>query len=257
MEPKSGSFCWMELGTTDREAAKKFYSNLFGWTTEDQPMGPSETYTMFRSSGKDVGGGYQLTKEQIDAHLPPHWMLYVKVDDADASAAKAVELGAQQMVPPTDIPGNVGRFAVLADPTGAHISIFQPGQHKGITGFGDLGTLCWADLNTPDPAKAAKFYGNWLGWQYETEKNNYRHILNGGKEYMIGGIPPEMHAPPGTPAHWMAYFHVRDSKATAAKAIELGAQALMPAQLMPDVGTIGVLRDPQGAVFALYQPLQR
>ena len=72
---------------------------------------------------------------------------------------------------------------------------------------------------------------------------------------MIGGMPPEMHAPPGTPSHWLSYFHVSDCKAAAAKAAGSGASTIMPANLMGDVGTIAVLADPQGAVFALYQPV--
>jgi predicted enzyme related to lactoylglutathione lyase len=194
-------------------------------------------------------------KEQVEAHVPPHWMLYVKVDNADASAGKAAKLGAKQIVPPSDIP-NVGRFAVLQDPTGAAISIFQPGQHHGFVFRESVPGLCWADLNTRDPQKAAKFYGDWLGWTFETGKDGYRHIMNGtDREDMIGGIPAEMHAPPGTPAHWMSYFAVADCKGTAAKAAQLGASTIMPANTMPEVGTIAVLADPQGAVFALYQHL--
>ena len=128
MEPKVGSFCWLELGTSDQTAAKKFYSNLFGWTAEDVPMAPDMPYTMFRKDGNDVGGAYRLMKEQVDAHVPPHWMLYVKVESVDASAAKAVKLGGQQIVPPTDIP-NVGRFCLISDPAGASISLITLRPH--------------------------------------------------------------------------------------------------------------------------------
>ena len=257
MEPKNGSFCCMELGTTDRNAAVNFYAGLFGWTADEIPMGPGMAYTMFRLGGKDLAGGYALMKEQVEAHVPPHWMLHIKVDNADVSAAKAVKAGGAQIAPPSDIP-NVGRFAVIQDPTGAGISIFQPGNHRGFSVFGDVGALCWADLNTPNPEKASQFYGEWLGWTFETGKDGYRHIINGaGQENMIGGIPPGMHAPPGTPAHWMAYFNVADCKASAAEAAQLGASTLMAADVMPDVGVIAVLSDPQGAVFALYQPLSR
>ena len=69
MEPKTGSFCWLELATTDREGAKKFYTSLFGWTADDMSMGPGMTYTMFRLGGKDVGGGYTLMKDQLIAVL--------------------------------------------------------------------------------------------------------------------------------------------------------------------------------------------
>jgi hypothetical protein len=262
MEPKAassktavGSFCWLELATTEPKAATRFYGQLFGWTAEDAPMGPDFTYTMLKSGGQDVGGAYALMKEQLESHVPPHWMLYVRVESADEAAARAVELGGGQIVPPSDIP-EVGRFAVLQDPTGAFISVFETGKHSGFTTFGDVGALCWADLNTPDPDKASAFYADWLGWGYEMGEDRYRHILNGtGDANMIGGIPGEIHAPPGTPAHWLPYFHAADCKATAARAVELGASAILPATLMPEVGTIGVIADPQGAVFALYQPL--
>src|SRR5687767_2409489 len=112
MEPKVGSFCWLELGTTDQNAAKRFYSNLFGWVGDDRSMGPDMTYTIFNLGGKDVAGAYTLMKEQTDAHVPPHWMLYVKVDNADSYAAKAVGAGGKQIIGPSDIP-NVGRFAVI------------------------------------------------------------------------------------------------------------------------------------------------
>lgn len=257
MEPKTGSFCWLELGTTDQSGAKQFYSNLFGWTTEDMPMGPDMTYTLFRLGGKDVAGAYKLMKEQIESRVPPNWLLYVKVDNADAAAAKAVKSGGTQVVPPTDIP-HVGRFSIVQDPTGAMISAFQPGEHRGMPVFGDVGALCWADLNTTDAGKAAKFYGDWLGWSFESGSDGYRHIINGvGHENMIGGMPAQMHAPPGTPSHWISYFHVADCKASAAKAASLGAATRMPANLMAEVGTLAVLQDPQGAAFALYQPMAR
>src|SRR5215813_2408633 len=153
MEPKVGSFCWLELAPSDRVNAKNFYTNLFGWTAQDNPMGPEMVYTIFRTGADDAGGVYQLMKDQLDAHVPPHWMLYIRVDNVDAPAKKALELGGKQIVPPTDIP-NIGRFSVIQDPTGALFSIFQPAKHRGITNFGAVSNLCWTDLNTTDPAKA-------------------------------------------------------------------------------------------------------
>lgn len=256
-QPAPGSFSWLELATTDQKAATRFYSELFGWKAEDRPMGPDLIYTILRSGGQDVAGAYGLMKDQLENKVPPHWMLYVKVASADQAARRAVELGGQQIVPPTDIP-EAGRFAVVQDPTGAVISVFEAGKQPGMSSFGDIGALCWADLSTPNAEKASRFYADWLGWTYETGKDGYRHIVNGtGEHSMIGGIPGEIHAPPGTPAHWLPYLHVADCKASAAKAAELGATAILPATLMPDVGTIAVLADPQGAVFALYQPYRR
>src|SRR5262245_14640151 len=96
-----GRFCWVELATTDQPAAKKFYGTLFGWASEDQPIGPSEVYTMFKKGGPAVAAGYTLRPEERT--LPPHWNLYVSVPSADAAAAKAKELGGTVLAPPFDV----------------------------------------------------------------------------------------------------------------------------------------------------------
>ena len=115
-----GRFCWNELATSDTAAATSFYTQLFGWKTHLQQMGPME-YTTWVLAGP-VGGMMPLPAELAGA--PPYWMTYVAVDGCDASAAKAVELGGSVHLQPTDLPG-VGRFAVIADPDGAVFSIIQ------------------------------------------------------------------------------------------------------------------------------------
>ena len=115
-----GKVCWHECNTKDSGAATKFYCELFGWTTSECDMG-GQMYTMLHRDGEPFGGVMQMTAEWGDA--PPHWMTYVAVDDVDASAKKAEELGGKICVPPTDIP--VGRFSVITDPTGATISLYK------------------------------------------------------------------------------------------------------------------------------------
>ncbi len=116
---KHGHFCWNELATRDVDGAKKFYTDLLGWTTEDSPM-DNMTYTVFKSGDEMVGGMFAMCDEMKD--LPPHWMSYITVDDVDASAAKVKELGGTVCVEPTDIP-TVGRFCVINDPTGGAVSL--------------------------------------------------------------------------------------------------------------------------------------
>lgn len=246
-----GSFCWIELGTTDQQAAKTFYSNLLGWTVNDFPMGPGETYSMFQLNGRDTGGGYTLRKDQRDQGVPAHWMLYIAVENADATAARITQAGGTVIAPPFDVM-DFGRMAVLQDPTGAMFSIWQPKQHRGIGISGD-NTLCWADLNTNDPERAAKFYADVFGWSVmksDHDTSGYLHIKNG--EHFIGGMPPVR---PGAqaPPHWMLYFAVADVAGTVAKAAQSGSKVFMPTQEMQGVGTMAVLADPQGAVFALFK----
>jgi predicted enzyme related to lactoylglutathione lyase len=115
-----GAFSWNELMTTDPEKAKAFYTALLGWTLEEAPMGHTD-YALVKAGGRPMGGIMGIPP-QAPAGMPPHWGVYVTVDDVDASAKKAAELGGNVCVPPTDIAG-VGRFCVIADPQGAVLSL--------------------------------------------------------------------------------------------------------------------------------------
>ncbi|MHC4223387.1 MAG: VOC family protein [Planctomycetota bacterium] len=119
--PAAGTFCWEELLTSDPADAKRFYCELFGWSTREMDMGEAGTYTLFDCGKKEVAGAMKMPEE---AAAPPNWLAYVAVESVDATHTKAESLGAQTFVAPRDIP-NVGRFAVLADPTGAPFAIFQ------------------------------------------------------------------------------------------------------------------------------------
>jgi predicted enzyme related to lactoylglutathione lyase len=113
-----GAFSWCELMTEDAEAAKAFYTKLFGWNTEDMTM-PGMTYTVIKAGGSEIGG--IMTIPQEARNMPPAWGVYVTVTDVDATAKSAEQLGAKLLVPPTDIP-DVGRFCVIQDPQGVAIS---------------------------------------------------------------------------------------------------------------------------------------
>jgi len=116
-----GVFVWDELYTSDVEAAKRFYGEVFGWTANDMPMGDG-TYTMFQLGETGVAGALKIGADH--QHVPPHWYPYLATADVDAKTAKAKELGAQVFVEPMDIP-DMGRFSVLGDPTGATFGLFQ------------------------------------------------------------------------------------------------------------------------------------
>ena len=246
-----GSFCWIELGTTHQNAAKQFYSGLFGWTVYDSPIGPGEVYTTFRLEGRNVAAAYTLRPDMKG--VPPNWGLYMAVENADVAASMAAEAGGKLIAPPFDV-HDFGRMAVIQDPTGALFTIWQSKTNIGIGLAGVPGTLCWADLSTADPAKASAFYQRLFQWRLEVSDNDssgYLHIINKG-EY-IGGVPPVSHRSPNMPPHWLPYFAVEDCDAIAGKAEAGGGRLILPPMSMKGVGRMSVIADPQGAVFAIFK----
>ena len=176
-----GSFCWIELATPDQSAAKSFYSSLFGWTPSDTPMGPGEVYTIFRLEGRDAAAAYTMRPEQRSQGVPPNWMLYISVASADDAAKRAKEAGGTVHMDAFDV-GESGSMAVLQDPTGAVFAVWQPNKNQGIGIAHVDGTLCWADLSTPDPQRAGKFYSDLFGWQMIAGRGRSRARLSAHQE---------------------------------------------------------------------------
>ena len=246
-----GAFCWVELATNDQNAAKQFYSQLFGWTINDQDMGPQGVYTIFQLKGHDSAAAYTLHPEQ-QAGVPPHWMIYISTEDAEATVKHSAELGGEVVVPAFDV-YDLGRMAVLKDPTGAFHNIWQPGKNTGIGISGEDGAFCWGQLNSSDTAKAEAYYTGLFNWGAKTGSGGgmtYTEWLQNGTP--IGGM---MTLPESAMAasHWLAYFYASDCDAVTARAQSLGATVYVPPSDIPGTGRFSVLADPQGAVFALYQ----
>ena len=249
-----GAFCWIELCTTDQNAAKSFYSSLFSWASQDFPMGPNDFYTMFQLEGRDMAAAYTMRPEQRSQGVPLHWLIYVAVASADDAAGRAAQLGGKVLLPAMDV-FDAGRMAVVQDPTGAVFALWQAKSRRGTGIAGVHGSLCWADLVTPDVARAKEFYTGLLGWRISASENDpsgYLHIANG--EDFIGGLPPARSRDPSAPPHWMAYFYVVNCDETAAKAKELGGKTHLAPTAIEKVGRMAILADPQGAAFAIIGP---
>jgi predicted enzyme related to lactoylglutathione lyase len=248
----------VELASTDQPAAEAFYAKIFGWSANNMPVGPDGVYTIFQLEGRDAAAACTLRPDELQRGVPPHWNLYIAVESADATAARAADLGGTVLAPAFDV-GDAGRMAILQDPTGAIFCVWQPNRNPGTGITGSHGTLCWADLSTSDQARAGDFYSGLFGWHImkedEDPAHNYWHIKNG--EEFIGGIPPESHHQSGAPDHWLAYFTVSDCDATASEAKELGARLHMPPTDFENVGRISVMADPQGATFAIFKAAAR
>src|ERR1700737_2885981 len=123
-----GTFSWADLTTTDQEAAKEFYGGLFGWKANYMPAGEGVVYSMQEIDGKPVAAIAPQQQAQADAGVPPMWNSYITVESADAAAAKAAELGASVHAPPFDVM-DAGRMAVIQDPQGAFVMVWEPKRH--------------------------------------------------------------------------------------------------------------------------------
>jgi predicted enzyme related to lactoylglutathione lyase len=254
--PVTGTFCWPELSTTDLKAAQAFYGDLLDWRTSEFST-PVGSYIIFTSDERQAAGLCAQNEEQRKHGVPPNWLSYVSVASADASAAKAKELGAQILTGPFDVMEE-GRMAVLQDPGGAVFALWQPKNHKGASAYGEPGALCWTELATKDAKAAQSFYTRLFGWTAKPPSDPampYFEWVHEGAHF--GGMMEiSEHWGPGwkeIPSHWMVYFMVKDVDERTARAQALGATVRVPPSDIPKVGRFAVLADPQGAVFSLFQ----
>jgi uncharacterized protein len=242
-EHAPGTFSWVDLTTPDVAAAKEFYGALFGWGYEDSEMpGGGGVYSMCT-----VDGGYVAAILPTWGEGPTAWNNYVTVASADDAAAKAGELGANVAMGPFDV-GEAGRMAVLIDPTGAALSVWEPRDSIGATRVNDPGCLTWNELHTPDHDRALEFYTAMFGWNTEEMPtgDGPRYTVVQVGERSNGGV---MGTQPGEPPHWMPYFVVEDRDASADQATALGARELVRMEV--PAGNIAILGDPQGATFGM------
>jgi len=251
-----GTFCWPELATTDQKSGAAFYSALLGWAIDDQPMGPGETYTMFKLHGREAAAASSLRPEERQHGVPPHWNTYITVKNADDAAKRAQGLGGKVLAPQFDVM-DAGRMSVIQDPTGAVFQVWQPNKHIGTRVQRETGALCWTELATRDTKAAAKFYTQLFGWSAKVGSADspmeYTEFSVDGTP--IGGMMPmPAQVPAQVPAYWMPYFQVDDVDKTCNKAKERGGSTTVPPTDIGNVGRFAVISDPQGAMFAAFKP---
>ena len=249
-----GTFSWVELATTDQTAGVAFYRALFGWDLTDIPMGPAGVYSMFKMRGQEVGAASTMQPDERKIGVPPHWNLYVTVANVDESAKRAESLGAKVLAPPFDVM-DAGRMAVLQDPTGAVFHLWQAGKSIGARILNEPGALCWSELTTRDTKAAEAFYTALFGWKAKHSAPSavmeYTEFsVNDQPSIGMMAMPAQM--PPTVPSYWMPYFQVTDCDASAAKAKELGASVMVGPQDIPSTGRFAIVKDPQGAMFAVF-----
>lgn len=244
-----GTFCWVELSTTDTEAAKTFYSSLFGWDTEDGPV-PGGVYTMCKKGDAYVAAIQSLQDEMRSQGHPPFWLSYVSVDSVDKTAAKAEEIGGKVLAPPFDVM-DVGRMAVVQDPTKASLAVWEAKSHPGAGIVGEPGALCWNELATDDVDTAEEFYTRLFDWTTEKQDmDTFVYTIFSNPHRQVAGMARIMPEMGPMPPSWGVSFAVEDTDASASRIEELGGNLVLPPKDFPG-GRFAVASDPQGAFFSV------
>jgi predicted enzyme related to lactoylglutathione lyase len=246
---RPGDFCWINMLTPDLEKARGFFGEVLGWST---PEMPGLGYKV-QVSGRDIGGMFDVVSPRTPNGTAPVIGVMVKVENADAMAAKVRELGGRAE-DAWDV-GPAGRMAVCHDPNGAQFDLWQPKQLQGT----DVDTMVhgaasWFETITPDSARVCDFYSKLFGWKMKlTPVPNVSYTEAWLGEVPIGGImqqTPEMaHMKPA----WGTYFAVTDADKAARDAARLGGMVCVPVTPIPNVGRFCCLASPQGVVFSVIE----
>jgi predicted enzyme related to lactoylglutathione lyase len=238
--------------TPDPAAAQEFYEKVVGWGATKMEGGPVE-YTLFTAGDRPVAGLMATAADAAAMGAPPAWLAYVEVPNVDATIDQAVALGARVIAPAMDIP-QAGRFAVLQDPQGAVFAIIASANELAPETDPVPLEFSWHELTTSDLAGAVKFYEQLFGWEKKSEFDmgdmGIYHMF-GHDRFTYGGMMTK--TPQGPGVYWLHYARVADSAdAAAERAVQLGATIMVPAMEVPGGDRVAILRDPQGAVFAVH-----
>ena len=247
-----GQFAWVDIMARDVAAAEAFYGNLFGWKVVQLDTHGGLPYAQFEQDGRSVAGFGRMSDEMIAQGVPSKWNSYINVDDVEAAAARAKELGGT-IVMPVMKAMEAGWMAIVTDPTGAMVCLWQKNRHIGASLVNEPNSFSWNELATRDAAAARDFYGKLCGWSFdavEMPNVDYHVIQNAGRSN--GGIMQMTPEWGDIPPHWMVYFAVADIDTKVARVTELGGKVNV-APFDTPVGRIAVVADPQGAVFSVIE----
>jgi predicted enzyme related to lactoylglutathione lyase len=226
--------CWVDTWQPDADAAVGFYAGLFGWDPEDtMPAHVEGRHFMCRLRGRDVAA---VASRPHAAPRVPAWNTYVWVDDAAEAASRAGVAGGSVLMDAFESLDG-GRIAIVADPAGAAIGVWEPGAHRGAQLVNEPGAWSMSQLTTSDPAGAKAFYSALFGWETETFDLGDAQMTMWKVPGYVGGEPQQpvardvvaTMAPTGgndAPARWSVDFWIRDVDEAARLARELGGQVL-------------------------------
>ncbi|WP_030255536.1 MULTISPECIES: VOC family protein [Streptomyces] len=246
-----GTPCWVDLLASDQQAALDFYRDLFGWQGQ---VGPAEFggYSVCMLNDRPVAGIMTAPGPEDRPAPPVAWTTYLASDDADESHRAIVAAGGTILYEPMDV-GTIGRMLVAADPTGAVFGVWQAMDFIGAGVVNEPGALVWNELNTADTGAAGRFYQPALGLRPATIQGMDGYFSLNVGDRTVGGMQAiPGYLAPGTPSHWMTYFSVDDTDSTVDALVRAGGSVIQPPFDLQS-GRMAVVRDPQGALFAVIQ----
>jgi predicted enzyme related to lactoylglutathione lyase len=248
--PLVGKFVWHDLITDDVGAVRRFYGGLLGWKFESTAHPLAEDYTLIVSGGQYVGGIVYLEDTRTEDYS--RWLPYLSVADVDAAVGLTVSAGGAAVVEPLEL-GSVARAAAVTDPQGAVLGLLR----SRVGDPDDLappppGGVVWNELLAADDAGAADFYRSLAGFDaISIDRRGGEYTMLRAKGLDRAGIlqRPDDRVTP----QWLTHFAVTDVASAARRAAELGGEVMLPPS--PDLreGTLAVVADPMGAVFALQE----
>ena len=245
----TGTPCWVDLFTSDPERSAAFYSALLGWEFRDLGEGLGG-YTLATSGGDPVAG---MMRNTGASHSPDAWSTYLATDAIEATVVKAADAGATVLAPPLPL-GPLGTMAVLVDPAGAVVGLWQGGDHLGFGRHGEPGSVVWDEVHSKSFGASRDFYATVFGWRYEVtgDSDDFRYLTVKVDGTEVAGLMDSARfLPEAVPSHWAVYLGVADADAAERVAVEHGATVLMSTQDTP-FGRIADLLDPTGAPFKLH-----
>jgi predicted enzyme related to lactoylglutathione lyase len=245
--PVVGAPCWVDLMTSDTERSREFYGQVFGWTAEEPAEGFGG-YFNFRKDGVLVAGCMPSQRPE----MPDVWSVYLATDDARKTVDAPSAHGGRILVDAMDV-ADLGTMAVVSDPGGAAIGIWQPRRHQGFGVLSEPAAPSWFELHTRDYQAAVSFYREVFGWDTHvvSDTPDFRYTtLRHGECWLAGIMDAVGFLPAGVGAHWSVYFGVEDTDAALARIVELGGSILRPAEDTP-YGRLAAAADPTGGQFKL------
>lgn len=245
----TGTPCWTDRLTDDPDAVVPFYTGLFGWEVGPR-LGPP---TPFLLDGAAVANLAPVPPFADQLGGLPLWSTYLASDDLDARVGRVEPAGGRVILAPVAA-GDTGRLAIVADPTGGVVTLWEPGTMRGADVTGVPGSMVFNELATRDPAAAGAFLHTVVGLEVAPPADGSPFwALSVAGRRVAGMVAMDEHWPEFLPSHWMTSFGVADCDAAASRVVELGGSVSIPPTDIPR-GRFAVVGDPQGGTCSLLAP---